>query len=547
MAQNPTSDLSLVAADLKKFLSIAELTDTEVSNLSTLLQYSDVPPGEVILEEGETNHKLYFLVQGEVSIIRDGEKIATLSHAGDTLGEMSLITEQPCSASSVAKTKVSLLVLDITQLGSLTEKVRGILTHALNRMFSVILAKKLASTNEKARLFEITNRELKEAKVSLERASREKIDELTSHHKALYRRLKSILDREITPMRNEITDPAGVTRLNKVLGALEPLLHGFETHKDIRKSRVLLLEDDINEQINAKMSLGGTGVEYQVCTTRDEAKEVISKEKFDIICLNDHFVDLIGAVKQHQPDTQFVFVTSEPIAEHFKTLKDHPELSTILARHPEDRGFTIKNMATTIQKLSSDDIFGMEKYLSWGTEPIDVTVTDSAQRSDVLTKLETYIDSLGIRGPLKRKAVKVAEELLMNAIYDAPTDPDGKSLYNHHDRAVAIELKPEEYAQFRYACDGNFLAISVVDRFGALDRSTILDYLARCFSESVGTSVDGKGGGGNGLYQIIQSSSLTVFNVKPKHTTEVIALLNINVQIEKISLHPSFHYFEKRS
>jgi CRP-like cAMP-binding protein len=538
--------IHFISEDLKRFLSIAELTEVEINDLSTLLKYSDVPAGEVILSEGEINHKLYFLVNGEVEIIRSGEVIATLSHPGDTLGEMSLITEQPCSASTVAKSKTSLLSLDITQLGTLSENVRGILSNALNRMFSVILAKKLASTNEKARMFEITNRELKEAKVALERASREKIDELNAKHKAIYKRLKSILDHEIIPMRNETKDPAAVARLNQLLSSLEPLLHGFDSHQDIRKSRILLLEDDINEQMNAKMSLGGTGVEYQVCATRDAAIEAILGSKFNMICLNNQFVDLMDLAKKHQPETQFVFVTSEPIAEHFKTLKDHPELSTILARHPEDRGFTIKNMATTIQKLSSDDIFGMEKYLNWGTEPTDITVTGSAQRSDVISKLENYVDSLGIRGPLKRKAVKVAEELLMNAIYDAPTDKNGKSIYNHHDRTVAIELKPDEYAQFRFACDGNFLAISVIDRFGALGRSTILDYLARCFTEAAGTGVEGKGGGGNGLYQIIQSSSLTVFNVKPGHRTEVIALININVQIEKISLHPSFHYFEKR-
>jgi hypothetical protein len=240
-------------------------------------------------------------------------------------------------------------------------------------------------------------------------------------------------------------------------------------------------------------------------------------------------------------------MTSDAVAEYFPTLKAHPELITILARHPQDRTFTVKNIATTIRKLSSGDIFGMEKYLNWGTAVTEHVVKGSAERAGLIEQFETYLESVGVRGPLKRKCGKVAEELLMNAIYDAPHDDQGKSLYNHLERTVELELKPEEYATFRYACDGTFIAVSVVDRFGALTRKTIIDYLARCFDPEHSTAdIEGKGGGGNGLFQIIQSSSLTAFNVRPKSQTEVIALLNINIQLEKFSTHPSFHYFEAR-
>ena len=256
---------------------------------------------------------------------------------------------------------------------------------------------------------------------------------------------------------------------------------------------------------------------------------------------------MIAFARGLYPDTKYVFITSDEIAAHFQTLKQYPELSTIVARHPNDRTFTVRNISTTIRKLSSRDIFGMEKYLSWGTEVAEYAVTRSDQRGELIGKLDDYLDSIGIRGGLKRKSSRVAEELLMNAIYDAPTDASGRALYNHRDRSELLVLNPREHAVFRYACDGTFLAISVVDRFGALTRSTILDYLERCFQEKIGGSPEeGKGGGGNGLFQIIQSSSLTAFNVSPGVQTEVIALLNINIQMEKRSTHSSFHYFEEK-
>ena len=75
-------------------------------------------------------------------------------------------------------------------------RLRELFSTALDRLFSVILVEKLNSTNEKARLFEITNRELERARKALETASRSRIDELSSGQQYLLERLGSLLSRD---------------------------------------------------------------------------------------------------------------------------------------------------------------------------------------------------------------------------------------------------------------------------------------------------------------------------------------------------------------
>lgn len=532
------------------------LSERDLNELLPLARYEEYAPGALIFAEGATNDRLFFLVEGSVTIIHTGETIAQLNKPGDILGEMSLITRKTSSAASFAEVPTKFLILEIEKVGTLSPDLQNRMAMAMNRLFALTLATKLETTNEKARLFEITNRELKDAKAALEAASIDKIDELSFQQRQVFKKLDRLFRNDVTPLRDTLAkltheptiDATAIAKLStqvqRIHNDLEPLSQAIDSEGSLHDQRVLLVEDDVNEQINARMSLGGTGVDFTVLADLESAKEALRAGRFDIVCVNNRFVELIAYARSLYSDVKYVFVTSEPIAAHLSTLEKHPELATILARHPDDRTFTVKNTATTIRKLSSQDIFGMEKYLSWGTEVIEYPVTSSDERRPLIEKMEAYIDSLGIRNVLKRKASRVAEELLMNAIYDAPTDVDGKSLYNHHDRSVPLVLKPEEHAMFRFACDGTFLAISVVDSFGALSRATILDYLKRCFSDQTGESIADKGGGGNGLFQIIQSSSLTAFNVKPGQRTEVIALLNINIQMEKVSLHPSFHYFE---
>jgi hypothetical protein len=157
--------------------------------------------------------------------------------------------------------------------------------------------------------------------------------------------------------------------------------------------------------------------------------------------------------------------------------------------------------------------------------------------------MEQDLQSFGIRGPLLRRCALVAEELLMNAIYDAPTDAAGKALYNHIDRSQPVELKENERALFQYGCDGTIIGLSILDPFGALSKETLLKHIERCTQNIQQTDAEKKGGGGYGLFQILKSSSLVIFNIQPQVKTEVIALFNLNIQTDKTATIPSFHFF----
>ncbi|TNE85403.1 MAG: Stp1/IreP family PP2C-type Ser/Thr phosphatase [Deltaproteobacteria bacterium] len=61
-----------------------------------------VTPGQRIVKQGEIGDTLYVVVQGEVSVVADGQEITTLSE-GEHFGDLSLVDRQPRSADIVAK------------------------------------------------------------------------------------------------------------------------------------------------------------------------------------------------------------------------------------------------------------------------------------------------------------------------------------------------------------------------------------------------------------------------------------------------------------
>ena len=193
--------------------------------------------------------------------------------------------------------------------------------------------------------------------------------------------------------------------------------------------------------------------------------------------------------------------------------------------------------------MANADIFGLDKYLSWGVEVTNHTVKSSKERKDLIESMSEHLRNMGLRKTLVGRCESVAEELLMNAVYDAPQTSDGKSKYNHLDRKETVNLESYEEAEFSYACDGMYVALGVSDPFGALSKKVIIEYLENNYLGTGGQFDDSKGGGGHGLHLMVESTDLLIFNVRKDTKTEVIALFQIGKTGSSDGNNPSFQFF----
>lgn len=70
----------------------------------TELNLTQVRPGEVIFNEGDSADDMFVVVEGEVEITKNGQVIDT-AEPGDAVGELALINERPRSATVTAATE----------------------------------------------------------------------------------------------------------------------------------------------------------------------------------------------------------------------------------------------------------------------------------------------------------------------------------------------------------------------------------------------------------------------------------------------------------
>lgn len=577
---------------LLQFPFFANFGEQLLGQLAQVAEFRVVAKGDTLLQQGQLNSNLYILLSGRLGVLVDNARVANLEKPGDLVGEMSVISKRPCSATIVADADAELYVLRADELAERKGEAEDRVQLVLYRIYSQVLADKLELTNQKAKRIEEMNHrlglaqeELQSANEELEQkiqdrtsalrqktddllaanqklesrstevlASHRKLEELYANRSATMVQLQKLYKDHLVPLRfaldglvvtgNEQTRKLisdSRSEIAQALTLLEPISSLYSTELAMRSKRVLLADSNKKQQVMAKMALGGTGVKLDIVSSNEEATAKLTTS-YDIVFVEPAMLDLAAQLVARNPQTKIVLMTSEYLPTYLPTLMQLSFMPDIISRSDEDRTFTIKNIGTTVAKLASEDLFGLEKYLAWGVEVREHAVTNSKQRPDLIGAMDTYFESLGIRKSNRERMATVVEELLMNAIYDAPVDDSGRSLFNHLPRSVQVNLAPEQYGRYRYATDGMLLAVSVEDPFGALSGSTILKYLESCYGEGVGEMNKQKGGAGRGLHQIVENADLVVFNLQPKRRTEVIALFNVDPKSAKVQ-YPTFHLF----
>lgn len=109
--------------------------------------------GEVVIEEGEFDNRVFFLIFGLLEITVRGNVVGTLRRLGDVFGEMGIIDGSPRSATIIAARSSLVVTLDDTAIGALGETAKIFTQAVMYRIFAEVLAVRLRAANgEIARL-----------------------------------------------------------------------------------------------------------------------------------------------------------------------------------------------------------------------------------------------------------------------------------------------------------------------------------------------------------------------------------------------------------
>jgi hypothetical protein len=204
--------------------------------------------------------------------------------------------------------------------------------------------------------------------------------------------------------------------------------------------------------------------------------------------------------------------------------------------------FDMKLLSAMATRVLAGDIFGLDKHVPWGAQIHSYLVGDYQEKSLCIAQVSEFAETMSVRRKYRESIEQCLDEMLMNALYDAPVDEQGRAIFSEIPTKTRISLRVEQKVVVQYACDGKQFVVGVRDAFGTLDRSTVLRYLHKCLHSE--QQIDRKtGGAGLGLYLITNSSTGVYFNVLPGVATEAVCTFDLEspkVQVE------SFGFFVEK-
>lgn len=191
-------------------------------------------------------------------------------------------------------------------------------------------------------------------------------------------------------------------------------------------------------------------------------------------------------------------------------------------------------LSLAIGNLLAKRQWTIDQYVNDGTEIREFKLTFSEEKEEIIRILEdAIVGDSPEHEMLRHKGALLADEMLENAFYGAPRSDDGMKMFRKGEKRPIL---PQENIVFRFAFDGETLAMEMQDGWGSLGADLLLEYLAKN-STDMGAADDA---GGRGLFIIWRFMDNLHVRVAPGKETLIGGHLRKSSQIPPETLH-GFH------
>ncbi len=217
--------------------------------------------------------------------------------------------------------------------------------------------------------------------------------------------------------------------------------------------RILIFDAEKKNQRFYKLALGGSKLELILVGTHEEFSAQLDRHSFELIGIHEQQVAALALTQTKQPEASIIiFHESQLLEDHIPLV--HPAGVHYLALNLP-RTLLQKLLLTHVTKLVTREIFGLEKYLNWGSMVKEAGVASRDQQLHVLERMRAQLESLGLMPEHLAQMVRAAHNLL---------DIQAKGLLADHGG-----IKHTSQTILRYGYDASFhmVSISIQGRLGA--------------------------------------------------------------------------------
>lgn len=273
----------------------------------------------------------------------------------------------------------------------------------------------------------------------------------------------------------------------------------------------------------------GVTIEYLTNPSYESTKTALQYTKCMILVVDSNDFSRVSEYCQMQPGVPVIGISEYSPVWFLDKFNDNRYPDHIVNLNmPDFENWVIASLS----KITYNDFSGIHFYTKSDLEIWSNKISDSRLKDKYLNMVLSGISKNNIRGRLLNDIEQILDEMITNAIFNAPVDKFGVKLYQQCSRSDSVLLSDDQAAIINYAIDDKKIYLSVRDPFGSLTKERLQTYLSKCYKEDHIYVENKAGGAGIGLHKMMRLSHNFIVNIDPGNYTEVISCISLNPSLQ---------------
>lgn len=249
-------------------------------------------------------------------------------------------------------------------------------------------------------------------------------------------------------------------------------------------------------------------------------------------------VPMASVLGQSNLPSRVIAVTDQPL-NSYEHLSQAPVFAHHFFRRYDEPAPTLYPRLVAAVLASAP--FGLQRYFPEGATSNKIVITRSGQKRAAVEAIQNFFLKQSVNTRLASLVAQACDELLMNAIFDAPILPNGMPLRRGTSRDADFELIAQEHVHLELASGDDYVGICVSDQFGSLKKSVLMGFLSKDYQGEDYVVRKGDPGAGLGLHGMVQTGLSMLFVSKPGVRTEVMVFFARNASYK--NFRAGFRFF----
>lgn len=233
--------------------------------------------------------------------------------------------------------------------------------------------------------------------------------------------------------------------------------------------------------------------------------------------------DQVGLFSDRLNSNRFHYISDLDLEEK-KFLLESPLFGNFIYRKFGDAAKTIKagiRYSYVVKATLGERAFGIKNFFHPKSQLQTITMKRSTQKQQVVEALRGYLIKAKYPTRMANTIANAVDELIMNAIFAAPTDALGQRTFEHTPRDTDIPLEGKSSIEVSIAFDGVQVGVCATDQFGSVDKQKVLYHLSTLYKDEQYKMKLSVAGAGIGLATTFRNGGSLLFICEKNSKTEV--------------------------